>query len=397
MAIIRIIIPLMFLAWLFFTIKNKLPLLNKNKVTFLFLIFILLAVFSLSFSHEISWSLRKLFFLLTISPLYFIAISIINTYARQRIALIALVSGGSIVAFLGIIQFISQFIFGIDPVYDFLAKNTAPFFLGNSFSDAVLAYPSWLVNSGGATYMRAIATFPDPHMLSYYLGMLLPWSIALWTTSISHKKIFFFTSILLLVADIFTFTRGGYVALIASALIILPLVSAKTAKKLLLSCAILLLLLAVVPNNPVTGRFVSSFDTQEGSNQARIYNWKQALPVIFSHPFGVGIGMYSLAVNPNANYRDPIYAHNLYLDIAAELGLAAAFVFIALLFFVLKNFWTTAKKQKFFIAGVASITIFSFHSLVETPLYSVHVLPLVLIIIAISVAAQAYEKNTLHG
>ena len=135
-------------------------------------------------------------------------------------------------------------------------------------------------------------------------------------------------------------------------------------------------LFAVAPHNPVAGRFMSSFDTKEGSNQARISNWHQAVDIIAKHPFGVGIGMYSLAVDSGADYREPIYAHDLYLDIAAELGIISAFVFIAILYFV---------------AGVASITAFGVHSLVESPLYSVHILILFLIIIALSAATECYE------
>ena len=393
MAIVRVIVPVMFLIWIISALKSKRILLQKNKITCLFLIFLALAVFSLFFSHNLSWSLRKLFFLLSLAPLYFVAVSIFSEKCKQRAVIIALVGGTAAIAFVGIIQFISQFFFGIDSVYSFLAKSIAPLFLGNSFSQAVLAYPSWLVNSNNNTYMRAIAVFPDPHMFSYYLGMLAPWSVALWATTKSHKKVFFFSSLLIILADILTFTRGGYIALIASALIILPLVSKNTARKLIAGILMFVCLLAIVPHTPVTGRFVSSFDTQEGSNQARISNWQQALKIISAHPFGVGIGMYSLAVDSSADYRKPIYAHNLYLDIAGELGIFSALIFISLLFFVFKFFWKNSRGQAFFIAGVASITLFGVHSLVESPLYSVHVLPLFLIIIALSAATKQHKHE----
>ena len=225
LAIVRIIVPLMFLGWVFLILKNKLNLeVIKNKITYLLGIFILLSIFSLYFSHNFSWSLRKIAFLLSLTPIYFIAISILCTKYRQRNIIISLVGGSVLLSIFGIIQFIAQFIFGIDSVYSFLAQNIAPFFLGNSFSKAVLTYPSWLVNSEGTTYMRVFANFPDPHMFSYYLGLLIPWSIALWATTVSHKKIFFISSFLLILVDVLTFTRGSYIALIASAIIVLPLV-----------------------------------------------------------------------------------------------------------------------------------------------------------------------------
>ena len=395
LAIVRVIIPTIFIVWLFLALKNKECLLPKNKAVFCLLVFIFLIFVSLLFSHNLPWSLRKMFFLLSLLPIYFVAVSVFKEKSNQRKTLVALVGGGALLAFFGIIQFVSQFIFGIDPVYDFLAQSIAPFFLGNSFSQAVLTYPSWLVNSEGATYMRAVANFPDPHMFSYYLGMLIPWSIALWATSKNHKTLFFIFSLLIIIADIMTFTRGSYVALIASAFVILPIVSKSAAKKLLFGIIIFIFLLITMPHGPVTGRFVSSFDAQEGSNQGRLLNWKQAASVIAFHPLGVGIGMYSLSIKPDANYREPIYAHNLYLDIAAELGIPAALVFISFLFFIFKSFWQAARKNQFFAAGIASLAIFSVHSLVENPLYSVHVLPLLLILAALGTTLTSYEKANL--
>jgi O-antigen ligase len=393
LAIVRVFIPLLFIFWMLLGLKNKSILLERGKTTYLIAAFLLLAILSLSFSHNLFWSLRKLLFLLSIFPLYFVAATVLNTANKQRTMTVALVGGATTLAILSLFQFVAQFIFGIDPVYVFLAHHITPFFLGNSFSQAVLSYPSWLVNANGVTYMRATAMFPDPHMLSYYFGILIPWSIALWSTSKKHSLFFLLASIALILADIATFTRGGYLALIAGALIILPLVSRKSVLKIITAAFIVFFLFTLAPHSPVAGRLTSSFDITEGSNQGRIYNWKQALPIIAKHPLGVGIGMYPLAVKSEADYREPIYAHNLYLDIAAELGIAAALVFILILLFTFSSFWKAAQQQPFFTAGVSSVTIFAIHSLVETPLYSVHILSLICILIAMSVAAKHYEKN----
>ncbi|MDD5397172.1 MAG: O-antigen ligase family protein [Candidatus Moranbacteria bacterium] len=393
LAVVRVVIPLMFFWWLFLAIRRKETILQNNKISYLFLTFLTLATLSLFFSHNIFWSLRKLLFLFSIVPVYFVVLSALKTPSRRRKIIVALVGGATLLSIISILQFSAQFVFGIDPVYNFLAHSIAPFFLGRSFSQAVLAYPSWLVNAGGATYMRATSIFPDPHMLSYYLGMLIPFSIALWSTSKKHAGLFFFSSALLIVADICTFTRGGYIALIAGMVVILPLVSKQAIKKLLLAAATLAFLFTLAPHSPVAGRLTSSFDLNEGSNQGRISNWQQAFLIIKNHPLGVGIGMYSLAVDPNADYREPIYAHDLYLDIAAELGIQTAFVFVAILFLAFIYFWKAAKNDPLLVAGVSSLIIFSTHSLVETPLYSVHVLTLVCILIALSASIKQYEKN----
>lgn len=388
----RVFISLLFIFLLTKSGIKKL-LIDFDNTTKLILIFTLLAFFSISYSQNIAWSLRKILFILSILPAYFIALSVFRNKIYHKKIIASLVTGATLLAVISLVQFFSQFIFGIESVYSFLANNVTPFFLGNSFSKTVLAYPSWLVNSGGVTYMRAVGTFPDPHMLSYYMGLTLPWAITLAITSKVRYKWFYFAALLLLFADIATFTRGGYIALIASSVSVLPLVNRSTAKKIFLSISIIFVLFFAVPHNPVSNRLVSSFDSHEGSNQARLSNWEQALEIIKNNPLGVGIGMYPLAVNPSADYRQPIYAHNLYLDIAAELGIPALIVFILILMSAFSSFWVAAKKDALYIAGVASISLFSVHSLVESPLYSVHILPVFFILLALAVSIKRYETN----
>lgn len=391
-AIIRIILPLLFLFLIFFRFKERIVLLEIDSLTILLFAFAFLTLFSIVFSSNFVWSLRKLLFLTTIFPVYLISSSLFKTTKRKKLAIRALVIGATAIALVAIAQFLSQFIFGINVVYSFLSKNIAPFFLGHSFSAAVTAYPSWLVDAGGATYMRAFAVFPDPHMLSYYFGILVPWSVALWASAKKHRVWHLASMTLLILADAFTFTRGGYIALIVGIIVVLPVVSKKAALKLALGVLLFAFLFAMAPHSPVATRLTSSFDVQEGSNQARLSNWQQALLIISKHPLGVGVGSYSLAVKPTADYREPIYAHNAYLDVAAELGIPAAILFVVILSTVLKSFWVMSKKDPFFVAGISSITVFSIHSLVENPLYSVHIFPLILIIFALSIPTKKHEE-----
>ena len=392
LAIVRVFIPLLFAFWLFLKIKRKETLIINDRITKLIIAFLFLSLISTIFSQNYFWSLRKILFLFSIAPIYLISVSAFKDKNSYKLIAATLSIGATLLAIIGIIQFISQFIFGIDAVYAFLAKNITPFFIGNTFSKAVLAYPSWLVNSQGTTYMRAVAVFPDPHMLSYYFGLIIPWTIMLAINSKNKFGWFFYSAVILITADILTFTRGGYIALIAASITILPLVNKYTAIKIVCASSLLFVLFLAVPHNPVSNRLTSSFDVEEGSNQARLSNWQQAILIIKENPLGVGIGMYSLAVNPTADYRQPIYAHNAYLDIAAELGIPAAILFVAILLSAFSIFWKSARKEPFFIAGVASITVFSIHSLVESPLYSVHILPLFFIILAMASIAKKYER-----
>ena len=75
-------------------------------------------------------------------------------------------------------------------------------------------------------------------------------------------------------------------------------------------------LIFIFNSNIITQRLVSSFNLKEGSNVERYKNWVQAADMIRDYPLGgVGLGNYARAVDPTAENRSSIYAHNLFLDI----------------------------------------------------------------------------------
>lgn len=389
----RVFILVLFFVWLAEGLKKKKLFLENSKTNFFVISFLFLSFFSMIVAKNSGWSVRKLLFLFSVFPLYFVVADLISTKEKMLKVVKYLVWGGFSVAILGIVQFISQFIFGLDATYRFWANYVSPLFLGNSVTAAVLKNPSWLVNISGATYLRAIATFPDPHMLAFFLGMLIPLALGLFLKL--KNKIYLVIFFGLLFADLLTFSRGGYLGLAVGFFVAFVLLMGKLKKKYkigVLVFAIALVGFLLIPG-PISERFFSSFNLNEGSNQGRIETWKKALAVISGHPLlGVGIGNYPLEISATADYRDPIYAHSNYLDIAAETGVITLFMwlgFLGTLFFV---FVKKAKDVLFFCAAI-SVVIFSAHSLVETSIYSPVVLALFLIIAGFSRLANTDEKN----
>jgi len=396
LASIRVLILLLFAIWLLGGLKNKKIIIRKNWQTALIATFLFLNVLSVIMARNLDWSARKLLFLFSLFPLYFVISS--RPYNREKIKrLIAiLLASGTLAAAIGIIQFFAQFIAGLDRVYKFWALDVIPIFLGKSFSEAVLANPSWLVNIGGHTYLRATATFPDPHMFSFYLGLLIPLALGMFFAAEGKKLLLAFSLAILLLADILTFSRGGYLGLLAGAIAIAVIFWSRIGKKYKLAALAAVGLAAVVlsVSSPVSQRFFSIFNFREGSNQGRIETWRQAVEVVASHPLlGVGIGNYPLEIKASASYRDPIYAHNAYLDVAAETGIIAALVWIALLFSAGKIFFIKGKKDILLQMGAVSLLIFAAHSLVETGIYSPVVLTLLLIIISLSAYAGRTDQT----
>jgi O-antigen ligase len=186
-------------------------------------------------------------------------------------------------------------------------------------------------------------------------------------------------------ADFLTFSRGGYLGLGVALIIMLTIFwkeISQTYKKVILVGLAGLLIFIILPN-PFSTRFVSIFNLKEGSNSGRIETWKQAVNVIAEHPIGgVGIGNYPLEIKPTASYREPIYAHNTYLDIAVDSGIVNALIWIGILVFSIAKLLRRAKEHSIFWGAGLSLIIFSVHSLVETAIFSPVVLALFLIILS---------------
>ena len=384
LASIRILIILLFFSWILEGLKNKKLILPAKIPLLLVFSFLFFCALSLAVSKNINWSFRKLAFLFSIFPLYFIASALIKNGSEYKKIIKLLVWGAGLSAIIGLVQFIIQFVAGLDYSMKLWSLVIRPF-LGTAFSQAVMDNPSWLVNLSGKTVFRAVSLFPDPHMFSFYLGMVIPWSIALYFEE--KKKLYALIFIVLLAADFLTFSRGGYLGLMAGIIFWLLFSGKKiiAAHKKKFAFGLIILFLIIFTKNPVSRRLVSSFDLGEGSNQGRLETWKQSFEVIRKNPLlGVGLGNYPLEIKPSADYREPIYSHNLYLDIAAETGILNAVIFIALLLSAIISFIKKSAQNNFFMAGAVSLAIFSAHSFFETPLFSVHILPLFLIIISLS-------------
>ncbi|MDO8240572.1 MAG: O-antigen ligase family protein [Candidatus Moranbacteria bacterium] len=386
LASIRVFILFLFFGWLAQGLKKKNIRLNNNLQTWLVASFLFLNLFSALVAKNSDWSMRKLLFLFSIFPIYFVASQLITNKERLYRAVKTIVASAAVVAGVGIVQFLLQFIIGWKSTYTFWAKFVIMPFLGSSFGEAVLKNPSWLVNIGGKTYLRATSLFPDPHMLAFYLGLALPLAFWFMLHTDKRKKLAIFGCGLILLADLLTFSRGGYVGIFSGLVFVGIFFWKKTERKYKVVTSIVLLMglsILLVPS-PISQRFLSSFDLQEGSNQGRMAMWGKAMEVTLEHPLlGVGIGNYPLEVNPVATYRDPIYAHNTYLDVAAETGLINMLVWIGILLVTGLGFLQKSKQENLFFFSAISLVIFSAHSLVETAIYSPVVLTLFLIILSL--------------
>lgn len=191
---------------------------------------------------------------------------------------------------------------------------------------------------------RVFSFFGNPNVLAEYLLLFIPFGLALaWTAGDLLKKMLFLgiTGAMVLTL-LLTFSRGGWVGLAVAVFVFLLLQD----RKALLALFFLGLVSALAGTAFLPEVFLqriltigSPFDT---SNIYRILVWRESLLIISDYwTTGVGLGhqvfqeiypYYMLTRD-----KTPFHAHNTYLQLLLEIGLAGFLVF----------FWfmvSTAKK-----------------------------------------------------
>jgi len=362
------------------------------------ILFLFLSGLSLIGAENIFWGIRKIIFFLSIFPIYFLSIALINNWQKIKKTALILVISSSFLAFIGLLQFLSQFVFGLEKTYSFWAINILPIFSGFNLGAMILTYPSWLVNIDGETVMRAFSLFSDPHMLSFYIGLVLPLLVGLLYFKKTKNFLLIASYLLIFTALLLTFARGAYIAIIISFLVLAFLFWKYLNNKKIVILLCLSLLIFIIPITPIADRFYSTFNINEGSNVGRLEMWQMANKIgMNSFWHGIGIGNYSLAIDSEFDYRNPATAHNLYLDIFSEMGF---FGFVVWLVLILGSIWIMFRKLRFLdnkkqkcilICLIGSLSYFFIHSFFETAIYSPSVLALLMIILGLSVVLVKKE------
>lgn len=348
--------------------------------------FLIIATTSAVWAAYPEFSFPKIAFLLNTLPLIFVWYGL---FAREERALLGLaratVSGAVGAAMVASAFFLAQFVFGVGATFHFIVEKILPFFLGREFAALVANYPSLLVNIGGETVLRATAVFPDPHVAAYFFGML--GFLALGMARRTGSTRYLLAAGIIFVADLLTFSRGGYLGLIAGTgayfFMLAPGFWSDSKNRVRLALFMLVLVLVVL-SSPVSGRFLSSFQLSDASSTGRIALWQEGFIAITERPLlGVGLGNYLSSARPLLAPEAPFYAHNLYLDIALEVGLIGLAAFLAVFIAAFASA-RTGRDNPLAASTVAALALYLAHSLVETPIFSVHATLVLVFILAVA-------------
>ncbi|HSE98480.1 MAG TPA: O-antigen ligase family protein [Blastocatellia bacterium] len=178
--------------------------------------------------------------------------------------------------------------------------------------------------------------FGNPNDLAIIFVMLIPLAVALALMSSGMKRVIYFASAALLTTGVVvTFSRGGFLGLVATGAVLLWKTGRGNRPLSLVAAAMVLGIFVAMSPGSYANRIISIFDSSldtTGSGEERRELLERAFEIASARPvLGVGMGNYHIY-----SHREQ-HAHNSYLEISAELGVAGLIAFLILIFAPLRS------------------------------------------------------------
>lgn len=192
--------------------------------------------------------------------------------------------------------------------------------------------------------------FEDENDLSLYINMWIPFCYFLFLVEKNKvAKLLFATGIVVGISSVVvTFSRGGFVGLVAM-FIVMFLVSSRKIITLVVVAACVLLLInlgTMVTNENYNMRYwermSTATDPTEGTAEERLNSWKAGWYMFLDNPLGVGGNNFQVRF---PEYQPPEMprgmwgrvAHSLWFTLLPELGIIGVWIFFTLLFYNIKD------------------------------------------------------------
>lgn len=358
----------LFFAWQ--DAKRRGKRLSFGKIGLLMAAYLAYMAVSLFYTRDFSGSFWSLMMWVAVFAVYLVAATVLVNRRRLRTAILCVTTVTGMVGGIAVIQYFLREVccLSIDGR------------LWQSVDQVVYAILRLPLN-GDTFGDRVSGPFNNPNLLAAYLVLTIPFSIAfvLTGTRSKPKAAARIALILATYALGFSFSRGGYLALmVVAAILFLMYVRKKTVMALLTVLYVVLLipptignrLITVIPNSmqqsavsvkdkddtpPASlSEALDEFGTEmkneyknDDSVSMRFRIWKQVLLKGLKHPlFGSGVGVQTTQNTLEAAGLPYKHAHNLLLEIFAEGGLISVGFFVAVLFVMLKRGWKLLRYKE---------------------------------------------------
>ena len=310
---------------------------------------------------------------------YFLLVNLMRTSAWIKRCIYALVASASIVAIIGI--------------YEFIFSGNSNMWLDQSFQ--------------GIIKTRVVSLFENPNILSVFLIMTFPFLLALSTRAkVRNEKLLSSSLIVIFIACIiFTWSRAAWIALIIGTFLFAIMYTRKSFRIF----GVILISIPIIPiliPSSVLERFMSISNFADSSISYRILTWKGTLGAIRDYWFcGIGYGDDAFrAVYPSYSYSGieaSPHSHSLILQIILSMGVIGFAAFCIALFFAFQKKLEFIKDNKqnansvYVIASMASTASALIIGVFDYIWYNQRIFYLFWIVVAIGCAlvrVENYEK-----
>lgn len=180
--------------------------------------------------------------------------------------------------------------------------------------------------------VRVFSVFGNPNTLAEYLVMFTPLGVGMfWHTKDMKKKLVFgAAAAAMLIALVFTMSRGGWIGIAMAALVFCIMVDKRL---LLLAIPLVLAGLLFLPTS-ILNRIISIGNVADSSSTHRFNIWNISFEIIKDN-FVAGVGLGHLAFKQvfetYSRTINAYHAHNSFIQTFAEMGFVGFMIFIMML------------------------------------------------------------------
>lgn len=210
-------------------------------------------------------------------------------------------------------------------------------------------------NQGILRLHGAVPLYAHPNSLGGVSLGVVPYIFYLWSWAKSKKikLCFIATLVTSLTCVMYSGSRTSYLGLL-SFLILAWVLSNKKVKALLISCIVFLVVLNFIPEQYVD-RFksIGGEEAEGNSKETRIEILYDAMAILQDAPFGVGVASFpAVRMERFKRYQN---THNLYLEVATNLGIHGLLVFLALIYEMIRQMRNVVGRSDIVLSKIKGI------------------------------------------
>lgn len=316
-------------GWLVYGYKSIKGFFEWERTAFDFpiAIFVIIAFLSVIVSPDPSFSFYNCYNLVgRYAFTYYLVVQSINTKDVQQLQILMLAAVASLVGVL---------------IYGFMQA-----FLGIGLNTEEMAWTDTAMFPG--LKARVFSTWQNPNLLGGYLDFMLGLLAGVFFL-LKNRNMRIVIGILFCITAFcltLTYARGACLSIA----IVIAIYGALYNRRVLIGLIALVAIL-LLSDATLLERLTAIFTKMDTSSEMRLAFWESTIAMILDHPLlGIGWGAYFI-VYPNYDYYMQghfikiVHAHNMYLNIMAEIGLMGFASFMVYYFGIIYKAFQSIKQQ----------------------------------------------------